>query len=183
MRFISLFIATPLLLSTVVCTHSEHHARKLTHPPKLFGEYVTRTAATPGFPGQQIQLDIPGRRNEFSSYTLKNNISLNNRRNVVEVAIHNPTSDTPLPPHVVTVIFFDGPEGAPLDTLSHQTEVIPPGDVARATLRTMATPDRGTYYWAFQIARPADWEAQLQAYSEAAEADEDSDEWDADDWQ
>ena len=180
-------VLAALAIGLTGCGQVESHSRMLTHPPRVFGEYVTQTAKTVDFTTLTIPVFIPGRRPEYGSYPLKDNVILTNRRNVIDVQITNPFDDVLLGPHVITVTFHDGPEGADLEALVFESGVIGPGRTVKASLATTVSPPQGTYFWSYSVDRVDDWEAALQAYNEnrqsAQETEDESgsggdDEWD-----
>ncbi len=178
--------ALPALFTA--CGHVESHDRLLTHPPRIYGEYVTELASTAGFLPRDIPVDIPGRRPEFGATTLSHNVILANRKNVLDVTVINSDDGQPLAPHTVTVSFYDGPEGHQLDTRALETGVIPPGGRMTESLATLIAPPSGSYYWSYNIQRSDGWEEALQAYQDeqlmdqaATQVDEDDLEWDGDD--
>lgn len=173
------------------CGHVESHSRMVTHPTKVFGEYVTQMTRTVDFTELEIPVTIPGRRPEHGSYPLKHNVILANRRNVIDIHINNPFDDVALAPHVVSVTFHDGPEGIDLETLTFESGVIGPGETVKASLSASIPPPQGTYYWSYSLDRVDDWEEALQAYNATQQAARESaseasmgaedDEWD-DEW-
>lgn len=174
------------------CGHVESHSRMVTHPTKVFGEYITQMTSTVDFTELEIPVTIPGRRPEHGSYPLKHNVILANRRNVIDIHINNPFDDVALAPQVVRVTFHDGPEGIDLETLTFESGVIGPGETVKGTLTASIPPPQGTYYWSYSLDRIDDWEEALQAYkatkqsaqeaaSGAASLEAEDDEWD-DEW-
>ncbi len=169
------------------CGHVESHSRMVTHPTKVFGEYVTQMTRTVDFTELEIPVTIPGRRPEYDVYPLKHNVILANHRNVIDIHINNPFDDVALAPHVVSVTFHDGPEGINLETLTFESGVIGPGQTVKATLTAGILPPQGTYYWSYSLDRIDDWEEALQAFMASQEAagesspDDEDDDWD-DEW-
>ena len=189
MKLTSALFLVSLPILFMACGRAESHDRLLTHPPKIYGEYVTRLATTIDFARRDIPVGIPGRRPEFETTPLNHNVILVNRKHVIDITVINP-DDQPLAPHTVTVIFYDGPEGHSLDSQSLVTGVIPPQGRQSASLATSLAPSSGITYWSYSISRADDWEAALQTYQESrqeegAEVQADDDlEWDDDeDWE
>ncbi len=180
--------ALPVLF--MACSQAESHERSLTHPPRIYGEYVTQLAKTIDFVERDLPVSIPGRRPAYDVKPLNHNVILANRANTVEVTIVNHDDSQPLAPHRVTVTFYDGPEGHTLDTRSMATGVIAPSAKETAALTTPVEPPDGIYYWSYTISRADDWEEALQAYEDSHEAeaggsgaDEGEDDWGDDDWE
>lgn len=153
----------------VGCSRVESHARNLTHPPRVFGEYTTQVTQTVDFEMREVPISTPGRRPEFDSYPVRHNVILTNRREQVDIKITNLSSEVPLAPHRISVIFHDGPEGHDLEQLSFDSGVIGPGATVSATLVTSVQPSQGTYFWSYGIERLDDWEAALETYEAAQE--------------
>ena len=170
------------------CGHVETHSRMVTHPTKVFGEYITQMTSSVDFTELEISVPIPGRLPEHGTYPLKHNVILANRRNVIDIQINNPFDNVALAPHVVTVIFHDGPEGIDLETLTFESGVIGPGETVKASLTASIPPPEGTYYWSYRLDRIDGWEAALQSYkatkqsaSGTSSQEEENDDW-GDDW-
>ncbi len=181
--------ALPVLFTA--CSQAESHERTLTHPPRIYGEYVTQLAKTVDFVERELPVSIPGRRPVYDVKPLNHNVILANRANTVEVTVINHDAGQPLAPHTVTVTFYDGPEGHPLDTQSMATGVIPPLRQETAALTTPVEPSEGIYYWSYTISRPDGWEEAVQAYEDSQESEtggtaageDEGDEWGDDDWE
>lgn len=181
-----------LAVMASACGKVESHELRLTHPPIVFGEYVTQTASTADFAGLEVDVPIPGRRPEYSKRSIKDNVVLANRRQAVVITLSNPGDQTALAPQVVTVAFYDGPTGELLEVLNFTSEVIPPGGQITTTLETAQEAPSGTYYWSYQIDLAEGWEMALESWAEASaaaelDADDDwdgdgDDEWEDEDW-
>lgn len=168
-----------LALMASACAKVESHELRLTHPPVVFGEYVTQTARTADFAGLEVDVAIPGRRPEYQTRTIKDNVVLSNRRQAVDITLNNPADQTALAPQVVTIAFYDGPTGELLEVLSFSSAVIAPGGQITTTLETTREAPSGTYYWSYQIDLAEDWEMALETWAEAAATEEGADdEWD-----
>ena len=183
-NLISAFLLTTLVVAG--CSHAESHDLRLTHPPVVFGEFVTQSTRTQDFEGMVISVSTPGRRPSYDSRRITDNVVLSNNRNAVNIAISNSSEASPLAPQFISVTFYDGPTGHEIETLSYTSAVIPPGESARAEITTGMEAPSGTYYWSYQLQPAEGGEAALQAYEEAnaaAEDDDGDDDWgDDSDW-
>ncbi len=175
----SILQLTALALISSACGKVESHELRLTHPPIVFGEYVTQTASTADFAGLEVEVAIPGRRPEYQTRTIKDNVVLSNRRQAVDITLNNPADQTALAPQVVTVAFYDGPTGELLEVLSFSSAVIAPGGQITTTLETAHKAPSGTYYWSYQIDLAEDWEMALETWAAAATEEVEDDGWDA----
>lgn len=178
-NLISAFLLTTLVVTG--CSHVESHDLRPTHPPVVFGEFVTQTTHTLDFEGMDISVSTPGRRPIYDSRRITDNVVLSNNRNAVNLAIINSSEASPLAPQFVSVTFYDGPTGHEIETLSYTSAVLPPGESAQAELTTEMEAPSGTYYWSYHLQPAEGGEAALQAYEEA-NASVDDDEDGGDDW-
>ena len=191
MKLAPAFVLSALPVLYMACSPAESHERTLTHPPRIYGEYVTQLAKTVDFVERELPVSIPGRRPVYDVKPLNHNVILANRANTVEVTVINHDAGQPLAPHTVTVTFYDGPEGHPLDTQSMATGVIPPLGQETAALTTPVEPPEGIYYWSYTISRTDGWEEAVQAYEGSQESEtggtaageDEGDEWGEDDWE
>lgn len=174
-----------LALLTTGCSKVESHDLRLTHPPKVFGEYVTQTTFTADFKGARIVSSIQGRRPVYDSRPVKDNVVLINSRETVTITVSNPGDLAAIAPQKVTITFYDGPTGAALETLTITTQVVPPGQRATASVTTAFLPSSGSYYWSYHLAHAENWETVLADY-EANRQDQTGDDddagWGDDDW-
>lgn len=182
--FIALIYAI-LVLSG--CGHVESHERTLTHPPKVFGEYVTVTAPSTDFEGASQAVSIPGRRESYGERPIKHNIVLSSNGRQINVRVTNPASEGIIGPHVITISFLDGPVGHVFDTKSFTSEAIGPGQSSQGTVASDTAPEHGLYYWSYAIAKADHYAEAVKALEESLAAsaqpvEGDDDEWDDEDW-
>ena len=174
-----------LTLLATGCSKVESHDLRLTHPPKVFGEYTTQTTFTADFEGAEIVSSILGRRPEYDSRPIKDNVVLINSRETVTITVSNPGELSAIAPQTVVIIFYDGPTGAALETLSITTEVVPPGQSRTASVTTAYVPSSGSFYWSYHVAHAENWETALAEYEASSPeqvGEDDDDDWGDEDW-